>query len=92
MYPPLAEEMEEEVLQELDIYVSYLHNTVLQFTATSPFMDPFLVAERRPESLLAKQWWDQKGFFLEGMRTVAREAEREEVEEDTDGKARETGK
>ena len=43
VYPPLEEAMVEVVLQEVDTYVSRHHNTVAQFIATRPNMDPCMV-------------------------------------------------
>ena len=60
VYLPLAEEMEEAVLQEVYTYVSHLQNKVAQFIATSPIMELFLVAERRPGLQVANRWWDQE--------------------------------
>ena len=85
VYPQLAEEMEKEVLQEVYTYVYHLQNKFSQFIATSPIMDLFLVAERRPGSRVANKWCYQDGFCLEGMRKVPQEAEWEEGKENTDG-------
>ena len=41
---------------------------VAQFIATSPILDLFLEAERRPRAHVAKQWWDQEGIYLAGVR------------------------
>ena len=84
VYPLLVESMEKAVLQEVDTYVSHPQKKVAQFIATSPIMELFLVAERRPGSRETKKWWEQEGLCLEGMWTVDQEAEREEVEEDTE--------
>ena len=47
-YPPLEEVMEEAGLQEVDTYVSHLHNTVTQFIIPRIIMDLCLAAESRP--------------------------------------------
>ena len=62
--------MTEVVLEEVDIYVLLLHNTVSQYIATQTMLELYLVAERRPGVLLIWRWWDQAGinFLLEAMR------------------------
>ena len=75
--------MAEAGLQEVDTYVSRLHNTVVQFIATIPIMDLFLVADRRPGSRVVRRWKEKDGLDLEGMRKTAQEVERAEREEDT---------
>ena len=64
----------------METYVSRFHETVAQFITTSPIMDLYLTAERRPGSRVAYRWWEQEGFDLEGIRTAAREAEQDEGE------------
>ena len=56
--------MEEEVLQEVETYVSRRQNTFTQFIATIPIMDLCLVAARSPGSRVSKQWWYQEGLDL----------------------------
>ena len=70
--------MEEAGLIEVETYVSHLQNTDAQLIATIPMMELCLVAERRPGSWVANQWWGQEVLYLKGMRTEAREAEQEE--------------
>ena len=82
--------MVEAGLQEVETYVSRCQNIVAQCIATRPIMDLCLAAERRPGSRVANRWWEQDGLDLEGMRTTAREAERTEGEEETDGTETET--
>ena len=82
--------MEEALLQEVETYTSHLHNTVAQFIATGPIMDLCLAVERRLGSRVSKQWWEQDGLDLEGMRTEAWEEELMEGEEDTDRKETDT--
>ena len=43
-YPPLEDAMAELLLQEVEAYVSRLHNTVAQFIATRPIMYLFMAA------------------------------------------------
>ena len=45
---PLAEEMSEASLQEVDTYFARRQNTAAQYIATRLIMDLCLVAERRP--------------------------------------------
>ena len=52
VYPPLHATMTEVVLEEVDIYVLLLHNTVSQYIATQTMLELYLVAERRPGVLL----------------------------------------
>ena len=59
--------MSEAGLQEVEIYISFCHNTVAQSIAISPIMDLFLVAERFMGSRVAKRWWEHDGLDLEGM-------------------------
>ena len=91
MYPPLAEAMVDMGFQEVETYVSLLHNTAAQFIATRPIMDLCLAAERNPGSRLANRWWEQDGLDWEGMRMVYWRAERMEGEEEMDGAVTETG-
>ena len=90
MYPLLVEAMEEEVLQEVDTYISRRQNTVTQFIVIRPIMDLFIVAYRRPDSRVAKRWWEQGGLYLGGMRMADQEAERTKRAEETDGMVTET--
>ena len=79
--------MKEAGLQEVENYVSLLHNTVAQFIAARPIMDLCMASERRLGSQVANKWWDQELLDLDSMRTAAREGEQEE--EGTDGTATE---
>ena len=76
--------MAEAGLQEVETYVSRRQNTVAQYIATRLIMDLCLAAKRRPGPRVAMWWWKQEGMDLEGMRTVAREAERTDGEKETD--------
>ena len=71
--------------QEVETYVSLRQNTMAQYIATRPIMDLCLAEKRRPGPRATMQWWEQGGLDLEGMRTAAREAERTEGGEETDG-------
>ena len=71
--------MSEAVLHEEETYVSLHQNTVAQLIATRPIMDLCLEVERRPESRVSKQRWDQEGLELEGIWTAAWEEECEGV-------------
>ena len=53
VYPPLAEDMDEVGLQEVDTYFSRSQNIASQFIVTRPIMYLCLAAERRPGSRLA---------------------------------------
>ena len=72
-------------LQEVETYVSRRHNTVAQHIATRLIMDLCMAAKKRTGPRLEMQWWYQEGLDLEGMQLAAREAERTEEEEYTDG-------
>ena len=85
VYPPLEDAMAEAGLQEVETYVSRRQNTVAQFIATRPIMDLCLATEQRPGPRVSKRWWEQDGVDVEGMRTAAREAERMEGGDETDG-------
>ena len=76
--PLLEAAMTEAGLQAVETCVSFRHNTVTQFIATRTIMDLSLAADRRPGSRVSKQWWEQDGLDVEGMRTVDWEAERTE--------------
>ena len=71
-------------LQEVENYVSRLQNTAAQVIATMPIMDLCMVVKRRPGSRVTKQWWDQEGLDLVGMRMAAQKAERTEGLQETD--------
>ena len=75
--------MTEVLLQEVQTYVSLLHNKVAQFIATRPIMDLFLEVERRPGSRVSKWWWEKDGLYLEGMGAAYWEAKLMEGESDT---------
>ena len=62
VYPPLAEAMEEAVLQEVETYISRLDNTVAQFIVTRLGMDLCLSSEMRLVSRVEKRWWSQDGL------------------------------
>ena len=55
-YPPLEDAMAEAGLQEVETYVSCLHNTVVQYIATNPIMDLCLAAKRRPGPRVEMRW------------------------------------
>ena len=56
VYPPLAEEMEEALLQEVETYASHHQNIVAQLITTRPIMDLCLAAEKRIGSWVTKLW------------------------------------
>ena len=85
VYTSLVDAMKEAGLQEVETYISRRHNTVANFIATMPIMDLCLEATRRLGPRDAKRLWEQDRLDLEGMRTAAREAERTDGEEETDG-------
>ena len=66
--------MEEAVLQEVEAYISCHHNTVTHFINTRTILYLRLAAARSPGSRVAKRWWEQDGFNLEGMLVAARGA------------------
>ena len=74
----------------VETYVSRCHKTVAQFIAIRPIVDLCLEVERHPGSRVARRWREQDGLYLEVMSTEAREAERTEEEEKTDGTVTET--
>ena len=82
--------MAEAGLREVGTYVYLFHNTAAQFITTRPIVDLCLAAERMPGSRVTKQWWDQDGLDVEGMRTATQEAERTEGGEETDRAETET--
>ena len=59
--------MTEAGLQEVETYISRRQNTVVHFIATRPIVDMFMLAEKRPVSMVPKQWWEQDGLDVEGM-------------------------
>ena len=71
LYRPLAEEIVEQGLQEVETYVSRLQNTVAQYIATGPIMDLCMAEGQHPGKRLSKQWWGQGFFFLEDASTEA---------------------
>ena len=52
------------------MYTRQSQNTVAQFIYTRPIMDLCLEAERRLGDRVVKQWWDQDGLRLSGVRGV----------------------
>ena len=90
VYTPMEDAMEEAGLLEVENYVSRHQNTVTQFIATRTILDLCLVEERRMGSRVANWWWEQDGLNLEEMRTASWEAERMDVEEETDWTEMET--
>ena len=77
--------MAEAGLQEVETYVSRLHNTVVQYIATNPIMDLCMSVKRKPGTRVEMRWWEQEGLDLEGMQTAAQEAEHTEGGEETYG-------
>ena len=59
--------MAEEILKEVETYISCLHNTFAQFIATRNILDLCLTAERRPGPRVNKQWYEQDVLDVEGM-------------------------
>ena len=49
-----------------------------------------MAAKRRPGPRVSKMWWEQEGFYLEGMRTASRVAEQTEGGEEIDMKGADT--
>ena len=56
--PPMEDTMAEAGLQEVEMYISCLQNTVAQYIKTRPIMDLCLAEKRRPEARVAKRWWE----------------------------------
>ena len=56
VYPSLAAEMVEAVLEEVETYVSHRQKKIKHFIATIPIIDICLVAERRPGVLVSHRW------------------------------------
>ena len=77
--------MMEAGLQDVDTYNSRLKKKVTQFIATRPIMGLCLAVERRSGIWISKRWWEQDGMDVEGIWTAAREVERTEGDEETDG-------
>ena len=59
LYPLMEDAMAEAGLQEVQTYVSYCHNTVVQFIVTRPIMDLCLAVENRPGRRMSKRQWQQ---------------------------------
>ena len=79
--------MDDMGLQEVDTYISFCQNTVVQYISNSPIIDLCLAEKRRLGPIVSMWWWEQEGLDLEGMRIESHEAERTEGdEEETDGK------
>ena len=86
VYPPLEDTMAESGLQEVDTYVSRLHNTVAQFTVTSPIVDLCLSVKQMPGTRVTMRWWEQDGLDLERLWAEAWEAEKTKGDEQMDRK------
>ena len=84
VYPPMEDAMADTGFQELETYVYYHHNTSAKYISTRPIMGLCLATKWRPGERVAMRWWEQEGLYLEGMRTVAREAEQTEGSEKRD--------
>ena len=57
VYPLLEDAMVEVGLQEVETYVSCLHNTVAQFIATNPIVDLCMAVGRRTGPRVSKRYW-----------------------------------
>ena len=55
--PPLEDEMTEEILQEMETYVSCHQNTVAQFIVTRPILNLCMEADRILGPMISKWWW-----------------------------------
>ena len=62
--PPIAEELREVGLDNLELYIRQRHKILAQFITDQPIMDLFLEVERRPRSRVKKWWWDQDSLNL----------------------------
>ena len=66
--------MAEAGLQEVETSIAFHHNIVTQYIAIIPIMYLCLEVDRLPGTRVSKQWWEQEGLDLEGVRMVAHEA------------------
>ena len=63
-------------------------NTVAQYIATRPILDLCKRATRKPGAQVSRQWWEQAGIDLEGVRKRAAESttrSETESDEESDG-------
>ena len=63
--------MAREVLQEVETYISLLHNTVVKYIANRLILDLCLEEYRRPGKRVSKWWWVLEGLYLVGMWKAA---------------------
>ena len=69
-YPPLEGAIAESGVQEVETYFTRRKNTVVKYIVTRPILDLCLSAAQRPGARVSKQWWEQEGLYLEGIREV----------------------
>ena len=81
-HPPLGEAMMEAGLEEVEMYITWRKNMVMQYIATMPILELCEEAEQRLGAQFSNRWWDQEGLNLAGSREVADMAgETEEADE-----------
>ena len=50
------------------MYIARRHNMAVQYIATLPIMDLYLVAEQNPGMRLSRRWWEQPELDILGIR------------------------
>ena len=93
-YPLLAAVMAEAGFEDIGVYITRKQNTVAQYIATRPILEIYEKPVRRPGAWVYRQWWDQEGLDLEGVKErVMAESDGEEekcgeeaVQEETPGR------
>ena len=59
IYPQMGVEMTEVVLEEVDMYVLCLQNTIAQYIVTRTILELCLVVERLLGARVNLRWWNQ---------------------------------
>ena len=88
-YPPLAEEMEEAVFEEIGVYITRRQKKVAQYIMTRPILGLIEQYFWRPGDWFSRWWWEQEGIGLEGVRERAVAASDGEEENCGEGAAQE---
>ena len=68
VYSPIVEALATVGLDEIGVYITFLHNTVAQYIATRPIMDLCLAAEQKPGLRLSRRRWEQPALDILGIR------------------------
>ena len=68
VYPPIGAALETVGMDDIEVYIAWLQNTITQYIATRPIMELCLAAERKPGLQLSMQWWEHPALDILGIR------------------------